>query len=556
MKLPDFETFLNSNWAFALTQTGAQRRRFLVILLGASLWALFAFLFTPFPQGWDAGMSQRFLFYILQTLFFSWIFPLILVLAIFFGLVIFLAPRYFPKANPAIFRWFAILLPALFGALWAFMAYTTSPPDWEAGKSAQLLVYPFQALFAPVVLRHVVVAGFAFWAAYRAACYYLVDIYELTDIAVAEGFILQAAFGSGYNILTIKEGAVAPEQRESPIVRIGGPGWLRVQLDNAALLETSEGNARVIGPTGERRHDRVALTAFERLRDVIDLRDLIDDLSIDGRTSDGIRVRAQDVHVVFSVYRGNRASTMEQPYPFDEDALLRLFYRLEKGAVKPAMLNLIRRELGKFITQHVLNEFLSSAGEPDQSGDQPAGGDMPGSPAGFYTRSRIIEDLFTAQFANSARNLGIELKWIGVGSWVPADEIVGQRHRQAWQMRQENRARSSQAELDRLRMEAETQEFLRLVQEVPLLTFRRNADLAPLERMRRLVIAYHGRLNEVYETLVREGRDPEMQQRLNRVLVYLTRFTTRRFRREAAAGTAAGGIPPLDPPPGGPPDAG
>jgi hypothetical protein len=443
-------------------------------------------------------MSQRFLFYILDALFFSWAFPVILLLAIFFGLVLILMPVYLPNIQSRIIRFLWISVPALFGILWAFLAYVFKKPDWDSNLSAQLLVYPFQALFAPAILRHVLVAAFVFWVAYRLAAWYLDDIFELENLSVAEGFVLQAALGSGYSMITIKEGGVAPEQRESPLVRIGGPGWVRVNLDNAALFEESEGESRIIGPTGVRRHDAVALGAFERLRDVFDLRDQIEDLSVEARTSDGILVRADDVRVAFSVYRGNRESTLEEPYPYDEESLRQLFYNLERGAVNLAMISLIRRELGKFISQHCLNDFLTSAGDAVEGVGQAQGNGGTAAenapPPGFFTRPEILSDLFAAQFARSARRNGVELKWIGVGTWV-TPELIAQRHREAWRLSQENQLRGSEPELRRVRRESETAEFLRLVQEVPLLTFRRNQELSTMERMRRLVIAYYDGLS-------------------------------------------------------------
>jgi hypothetical protein len=540
--LEAIERFLNSSWAFGLTQTGARRRRFLVIFLGASLWAYFSWYYNQPP--WDPALSERFLLYPVRALLDFRVFPLILFLAVFFGLALYLAPRYLPEANQELFKRLTVIIAVLFGFLWAFLAYQATSPDWDTQFSAQLVMYPFQALFSAHVFRHVVVLGLAFWFAFRMAALYLADIFELDNISVAERFILQGALGSQYNTLVIRDGAVPREQQDSPVIRIGGPGWVRVHLENAALFETYNGFSRVIGPTGENRNDAVALSAFERLRDVIDLRDQMADLTVEARTSDGVRIRAEDVHIVFSVYRSNLPSTLSQPYPFDPDALLRLFYTQERGSVAMAMSSLIRGELAKFISQHSLNEFLASitaedqermVAEINQAAVQPVGaGPMEETRPSFtappfITRPQMITELFAAEFAARARSRGVELKWIGVGIWVTPDEIVPQRHLEAWRLSLENLVRGSPQELDRLRRESETMEFYRLVQEVPLLTFRRNQELPSTERMRRMIIAFHSRLNEVLETLERENRLPDERARLRNVLVFLSRFTTRRL---------------------------
>lgn len=555
MTLADLENFLNSNWAFGLTQTGARRRRFFITALGAVLWALVAILYNPLP--WDPGTSQRMLFYPLRALFNLGVFPIILLLSLFYGLALFLAPRYLPELRQPLRR-FTVLVAVLLGILWGALAYHATPPDWGSNISGSFLAYPLNALFAPHIFRHVLVAGLALWFAFRAASIYLDDIFELENIPVAQRFILQAAFGSGYNTISIQNGAIPWEQRDSPIVRIGGPGWVRVHLENAALFEANDGASRVIGPTGERRNDAVELAPFERLREVIDLRDQMDDLSVQGRTSDGVKIRAEDVNVVYSVYRNNQPSTLEVPYPYDPEALQRLYYsQARKDVVREAMIGLIRKELARFISKHSLNEFLAStsiqdlqeaqaqnlASESDEGEEiQPP----PPNPA-FVTRPQMITDLFAAQFARQARSTGMELKWIGVGTWVTPDEIIPQKHREAWRMTIENLVRGSENELARIRRETEMMEFLRLVQEVPVVAFRQNQDLSATDRMRQMIIAYHSRLNEVYETLTREDRLPEERARLRNVLVFLSRFTTRRLRGPTTAatpgGTQVGGLP-------------
>ena len=221
-------------------------------------------------------------------------------------------------------------LPAFFAFLLVVFYLAWGPyltfPQLSVDNATALLFYPFQALLSPGVLQVVLVAALAFWVAYRTAAIYLDDIYELGDIQVAQRFVLQAVFGSQYNYMAIRGGEVQPEFKKSPIFRIGGPGLVRVHLDNAALFEAIDGTPRVVGPTVGRPGAVVALSGFERLRSIIDLCDQMEEYSLEGRTRDGIRIRLKNVNAVFSVYRGGQMASLTRPYPFEPHAIQRLVY--------------------------------------------------------------------------------------------------------------------------------------------------------------------------------------------------------------------------------------
>ena len=113
------------------------------------------------------------------------------------------------------------------GIVWAVLAYILHPFVPNSQPRLSLLFYPFRALFAADVLKHVLVGVFVFWLAYRAAAVYLDDIFELKNIRIAERFIRQSAFASKYDVLDIKDGEVNLNDRNSPIFLIGGPGKVR-----------------------------------------------------------------------------------------------------------------------------------------------------------------------------------------------------------------------------------------------------------------------------------------------------------------------------------------
>jgi hypothetical protein len=292
------------------------------------------------------------------------------------------------------------------------------------------------------------------------------------------------------------------------------------------------------------------------------------ELSINGRTSDGIKVRAEDIHIVYSVYRNHLPSTLEQPYPYDEETLLWMYYRKGREATQTAMTSMVAGELGKFISRHSLSEFLAAISIEEQEQNRvqeieisrqaaveegvsnPSSSQRQLNIPDFVPRAQIISDMFTAEFANNARTSGVELKWIGIGTWIIPSDIVPRRHLEAWRLTLDNMARGSDAELARLRVESETQEFLRLVREIPIQMFRSRANLSARDRLRQLVLAFQSVLTEVYRNPQLSDRlEAEEREHLRRVLEFLTRFTIRWLRGDGGGRLPQG--PPSDEPPAG-----
>jgi hypothetical protein len=462
-------------------------------------------------------------------------------------------------------KWSLIFFGIFF---WLLIAWRVHPLVMGA-ELTRNLVYPIQALFAADVVRHILIGAYAFWVAYRIAAVYLDDIFELKNVPLAARFIRQTAFASKYDLIEIKDGKVAPEHRQSPIVLIGGPGMVRVYLENAALFEKIDGTPRVIRPTVRvmgppeqakakragllrrlrrrpwrrpaTRRDGGAIAysdgveiidGFERLRRVIDLRDQVVELNVTGRTRDGIRVAAKDVRLVFSVYRDGRVPTLDHPYPFEDESIKNLVYEQPPQNWTKTMEGLIRRELGDFIAKHTLNEFLAAINLQDveaqrqenirlqEKADELTGvaGGLPDKSSeqidlevpSFVPRPRITDLFynFAADFTKQARRRGVELHWIGVGTWVTPDDIIPTRHQMAWKITCENLVRGSPSSLHELREESRLLELVKLVKEVPVKAFRelRSKDEDPRAIMRQLAEAYRGKLRAALDLYAREGQ--------------------------------------------------
>jgi hypothetical protein len=466
------------------------------------------------------------------------------------------------RAGALVRKWSLIILA---GLGWIVIAWIAHPPVLGAEPLENFIVYPFRALFAADVFKHILIGGLAFWVAYRIAAIYLDDIFELKNVPLAARFIRQSAFATQYDLIEIKDGKEAPEYRDSPILLIGGPGMVRVYLENAALFEKMDGSPRVIPPTvrgGEPEDEGAESTAgaparfgpltgrrmvarrdggstppadgveilegFERLRSVIDLRDQVVELDVSGRTRDGIQVKAENVRLVFSVYRAGHQPTLTRPYPFEKEAVETLVYDNPPQNWTKTMEGLIRAELGNFIAQHTLSEFLAAINTPEiesqieehralqQEADQFAGVqsnppvEMQEPPA-FVPRPRITDLFydFTSRFAQTAHNRGVQLRWIGVGTWVTPDAIIPARHQNAWRITSENIARGNERALERLADESRLMALVGLVKEVPLKAFREleSKDGKPESIMRRLAEAYRGKLRAALDLYERDDEE-------------------------------------------------
>jgi hypothetical protein len=445
------------------------------------------------------------------------------------------------------------------GTAWAFLAYSHHPYVPNSYLMLSFLEYPFRALFAPDVFKHVLVASLVFWLAYRAAAIYLDDIFELKNVRIAEKFIRQSAFASQYDVIEIKEGEVAPKDQKSPIFLIGGPGKVRVYLENAAIFERIDGMPHVIEPTTQKsggnksnekpeddswlarsqgllgtlirveEEEEVSvkdgsrfLESFERLRQVIDLRDQVQEMSVEGRTRDGIPIQAKNLRIIFSVYRDGKEATLSKPYPFSQDSVETLVYGLGRTHWTNAMASQIRRELGAFIARHTLSEFLAAVGQPEleqatefqaemmMEADRLVG--INGSyeikvenPPPFVPRPGI-SDLFYDfdNFVTRTRERGVELRWIGLGTWTFPSEIIPERHLQAWRISYENLARGSEAAYKSIAELSQAEQLAGIVRETPIGIHNEQEEsgIPRKLQMANIIISYRTKLTaalEIYE---------------------------------------------------------
>jgi hypothetical protein len=425
--------------------------------------------------------------------------------------------------------------------------------QYTAGEPLTNFVYFVIGVFTdPRIFQYLPVFLAPFFIALQCAALYLADIFELEHVSVAREFIWSVALRGSEETIRVSQGDISESDRQSPTFLIGGPGKVIVDLDSVALFEKPDGTSRIIGPTGKESRGRATLDGFERFRQAIDLRDQYVDLrdqdlksqSVKSRSLDGIPITATDVRLMFSIYRGGAKPTSDLPYPFSKEAIEQIIYqstsRVTPELNNPStyefswinrMIGLIRAELGTFMSKHRLTAYLANIGMPelekrkqreesifqqvqrltqDQDQDLLLPDEQKSAPE-FQPRHKITS-LFTQfadEFTKRARSSGVELHWIGVGTWKPPVEIqiVSENHLEAWKISNENLYRESPEVLGKLEKDAIMQKMVTLIQDVPVVAFGKATanEKEQKKAMRLLLQAYHQQLLEAAEFMRARG---------------------------------------------------
>lgn len=386
-----------------------------------------------------------------------------------------------------------------------FLLWTTLALLWHPfGAGTDSLVMQFiQKLFEPDVLRRTLILWLALWLGVQLSAFYLDDVFELENLRAARRFIWASVFTGKFPKFTIRDGDMVEEGLNSAVSKIGGPAWVDIHLENAALFERIDGSPHVVSPANR---SAVLLDGFERLRAVVDLRDQVIELTVNGLTQDGIPVTAKDVRVVYSIDRGGEEPDDvrdSKSYPFSEDALLHLVYNHGTDPLFDAMQRLINSELVKFISRHTLSEFLTNANVGE-------------SPSQFIPRDEITDQFYDyeREFSKSAEQHGVRLEWIGVGTWTTSAEIILDRHLDAWKLSAESRQRKSEPELEGTLRQSWLEEMLRLIDEVPGVYYQLvNQELTSEQILRRLVLTYREKLRNARDLYYQTGQPvpPELK---------------------------------------------
>ena len=353
----------------------------------------------------------------------------------------------------------AIVFGVGLGVYWLSLAFFADFPRVLPESWLRQLVFPLNvmldlvtSLLAPAVLLHLLPVVAASWLALRLASHYLADLFELDSPSIAERYLLASIAGLGYDTLHVSQADISLLNQASPLLRIGGPAYLQVHLGHAVVMETAAGLPRVYGPEQKR-----FVEGFERLRDVIDLRDQLRELKqVRAVTADGMEVIASDVQMMFRVFGGGQERSLEAPYPYTEGAIRRLVYGRTVGPGGTGnwteeLTDLAVAEIRSFVGDLTLEAFLALQPEADQSST----GAEDARRTFHIPRHKLTERFHTSQAKQRLQEHGLELDWVGVGTWEigQADEAgavsIGKTIVGAWQNLQRSRLLRSPTYLTR-----------------------------------------------------------------------------------------------------------
>lgn len=440
-----------------------------------------------------------------------------------------------------------------FESIFSYLLNTTRTQENDTVMGFILFIW--RAYTNPHTLQYLPIILATFFIALHFAGLYLADVFELNDISVARQFIWAVALSGSDETIRITKGDILDENLDSPAYLIGGPGKVIVDLDSVALFEKPDGTLHIIGPTGKEKGGKATLDGFERLRQTIDIRDHYVDLrdqnekssSVKSRSLDGIPITATDVRLMFSVHRGGKKSSSDEPYPFSRKAVEKLVYsagsRVTPDQPTPSafefswinnMIGLIRGKLGGFMSERNLTLYLASIGQPEIEKDkqrkeafandellttlvtEDASKDKDKDKKTEFTPRYKITNLFaqfTEEFTKSASDRGVELHWIGIGTWrlpteiVPETKVVPEKHLEAWKLSQENQKRGSGKALEQLEKETILLKIMFMIQDVPIRSYNNKVLITDdrKDAMRILLLDYRQQLIEIAELMKANG---------------------------------------------------
>lgn len=377
-------------------------------------------------------------------------------------------------------RWFLPVVTVAFIAFWFFawmLERIDLAPVLTTWWQAQLPFLPLPGVLIfivemlhPRVLRHLLPPIVGWMLAYYAAIHLVKTLYDLPDRQTAQQFLNRlrndgvpagAAVSTQWH--TLQE-----DRANSIILRVGGPGMVKIGNGDAGATELNGRFHRVIGPGGH------TLQRFETVYGIVDLRQqerTVTDIPL--LTRDGIEVTA-DVHISFRIRQGGDLPTRSHPFPFDEEAVRQAVYAesiLPDGTIsnwRDIPLGQTRRLLPRIVARYPLDSLLH--------------------PSSTIDPNIAVRDDLSRQLRMVLQNSGIELTSLHVGR-LELPEIVSQQYIDFWKSHLDSQIRIRQAESEAFALEEK--EIARIEAEANIM----NAIVEGIRRAR--MEGHHGDLREI-----------------------------------------------------------
>ncbi len=201
--------------------------------------------------------------------------------------------------------------------------YALIPPDGTLPIIGPIHVimaelFPFVTqLLSFRVWRHLIPVAAGWWLSRQAGFDLVQALFDLPSRQSAKAFLqrAQSTENPPGPAVTLDRSNFAKDRLQRPLLRYGGPGYIKVNQGDVAWTERNGRFQRVLGA------GRHLLERYEYVRGVLDLR--LQERSRSGIplvTRDGLELQTQ-VTVLYHIHRGEEVATERNPFPYDENAV-------------------------------------------------------------------------------------------------------------------------------------------------------------------------------------------------------------------------------------------
>ena len=257
-----------------------------------------------------------------------------------------------------IWSFFALILHPLQYSIWDEIS-------WNPITMAIIIAAIPSWYFSLDVLFHMLFVFLGAILSYQIVVRYFATIYGMKTGIYSDHFLLKIIFGFPREEPIKIDSTPILDKQKWLLKVIGGPTKVIIGAENAAIFEKSDGIVQIVGPTMNLPGSYYQLDNYERLREIFDLRNQTIQFDIQARTKDGIPLTIKGVHVIFSILRGSKKTTLTRPYPFNAQALYWLVYKIPSGIIVEKIIEILKQEIINHIRHRSLTELLEYVGEPE-----------------------------------------------------------------------------------------------------------------------------------------------------------------------------------------------
>jgi hypothetical protein len=129
---------------------------------------------------------------------------------------------------------------------------------------------------------------------------------------------------------------------------------------------------------------------------------------------------------VFRVFGGDQERSLINPYPYTADAIRQIVYAQPvqtSGRRTPtdALKEIVRTEIRSFVGRYTIDEFLALQPYRRLESYESQTTEAPGQQLIQIPRSELTERFHTPELHDRLKEQGLEMDWVGVGTWRISD---------------------------------------------------------------------------------------------------------------------------------------